>query len=104
MAYSKAQSPTRIWTLTFLSIPFNKFLNKLVVFYGGDKLKVILTMRYIFIAKGHSTYKCCIVSFFVTKQHILFLYQFLFAKLSFVTMKEAYKSYLSGASRVHIFH
>jgi hypothetical protein len=47
-----AQTSTKICTLSFLLIRFNKFPNKFAILVGGVKLRVICTRGHTVIAKG----------------------------------------------------
>jgi hypothetical protein len=51
VANNKAHTSTRMWPLSFLATPFNKFLSKFVILAGGGILKLTQNNSSIFFCK-----------------------------------------------------
>jgi hypothetical protein len=57
-----------------------------LIFFGGARPKAIWIIRQIILAKGHSIKRCCTNSLSSQKQHFVSPSQFLFFRLTLVTI------------------
>jgi hypothetical protein len=47
MAQAKAHAPTRMYFFSFLGTPASQLLNKFLIFFGGEILKVIYATPFL---------------------------------------------------------